>query len=173
MDNCFNSSNSYATVGLSYTVIHLFPKISSLTQWLFTMNKTFGWAWACFFVVFRKLNKVLPPFCAFNLWRISAGFISFLLGNWWNSTVPHWEWQGLTPSCMSSNAQKQDAWPLATQRVQYCHQLSIKEFYFLRASVFRENVKFRLTLNHRHTSFAMYSMFTVSFMNISWKTIIS
>jgi hypothetical protein len=73
--------------------------------------------------------------------------LSLSLGIWGYISVLQWEWQGLTPSYTSSNAQKQSTWPPARPWVQCCHQLSIKEFYFSDAHILWEN-KFRLTLTH-------------------------
>lgn len=147
MDNCFNTSISYATIGC--TVICLFSELafhhsrcSHCLQLLAEHEHAVGLR------LLHGLQKTYRASCRHLHMtrslphRVHLTYGEFLLVSlsvapeilwWWTRK----EWQGRLPSCTSSNAQKWGAWPHAMQWVQCCHQLCLKEFKFSGTNVFR------------------------------------
>jgi hypothetical protein len=130
---------------ISLTVIRLFPKMSSSMQWMFTSHPAVGWMWACsrlkpslclsenLLYYHRHLygTRSLPYTVHLTYEEFLLVSLSLSLGIWWYSTVLLKEWQGMMPSCTSSNAQKRAYGHLPGSECSVTTNCPLKIFIFL------------------------------------------
>jgi hypothetical protein len=97
---------------IQHTVIHLFPN-SALCHskcshhiWLLTELQHAVGSKLLYALTVPTIDTwmVFSPYCAFHLWRFSAGFTFSLTRNLMTHAVLHYEWQDLMQPCTSSNA---------------------------------------------------------------------